>query len=496
MNTVVIAGGTVVTPDGTGPADVLISDGKIASIAEPGSGAEPGPGAEHIDAGGCYVLPGGVDPHCHLMAQVGLATAAAARGGTTTALSFTNPEPGQGDLDSLLGRREELGRGDAVVDVGLHAMLYDPEHVTVDDLVAARRAGAAAVKVFLAYPELGIMCSTRGLHRLMSAARQAGLLVQVHCENGPLIEELVAGAVRSGQRGEPVFASTRPPEVEEEAVARTLAVASLTGAPCYLVHLSTAGAIEQVRLARRRGQPPVFAEVCLHHLLLDDERYTGPGAGRFLVAPPLRAASHVEALWAAVADGTIDAVGSDHCQTRSAVLDDIAAPGESYSYGIAGIGARLPLLLSEGLRRGLPIERLVQLAAETPARVFGHYPRKGALAPGSDADIVVFDPAGEAVLAGDAFDDGTGASVYTGRRVRGRLRAVLLRGRLIAAEGSLVGQPGHGGYVAATETHGPRTRRRALRSRTCEQLPRSDSCPGDVNADPDLPDLRRSGQAG
>ncbi len=441
-----VAGGTVVAPDGARPADVLLSDGKVAAITEAGSAAAPG-----LDAAGCYVLPGGVDPHCHLMSQVGLATAAAARGGTTTALSFTNPEAGQGDLESLLRRREELGRGDAVIDVGLHAMLYDPARATLADLVAARRAGAAAVKVFLAYPELGIMFSTRRLHRLMSDARRAGLVVQVHCENGPLIEELVDGAVRAGRRGERVFADTRPPEVEEEAVARTLAVASLTGATCYLVHLSTAGALDQVRLARKRGRPRVFAEVCLHHLLLDDARYDGPEGGRFLVAPPLRARDHVEALWEAVADGTVDAIGSDHCQTRSPVLDDIAAPGDSYAYGIAGIGARLPLLLSEGLRRGLPVERLVQLAAQNPARAFGHYPRKGALAPGSDADLVVFDPAGESVLGGGAFDDGTGRSVYAGLTLRGRIRAVLLRGQLIVADGMLADGPGQGRYLATRQ---------------------------------------------
>jgi dihydropyrimidinase len=424
-----VTGGTVVTPDAVRRADVLISDGKVAAIAEAGSG--PG-----LDAAGCYVMPGGVDPHCHLMSQVGLATAAAARGGTTTALSFTNPEPGQGDLESLLRRREELGRGDAAIDVGLHAMLYDPDRATLAELIEARRAGAAAVKVFLAYPELGIMFSTRRLHRLMSDARRAGLVVQVHCENGPLIEELVDGAVRAGRRGEHVFADTRPPEVEEEA------------ATCYLVHLSTAGALDQVRLARGRDRPPVFAEVCPHHLLLDESRHHGPDAGRFLVCPPLRARDHVEALWEAVADGTIDAIGSDHCQTRSPVLDDIAAPGVSYAYGIAGIGARLPLLLSEGLRRGLPLGRLVQLASLNPARAFGHYPRKGALAPGSDADIVVFDPAGETVLGEDAFADGTGRSVYAGLAVRGRVRAVLLRGRLIVSDGVLAPDR-RGRYLAA-----------------------------------------------
>jgi dihydropyrimidinase len=445
VSLVAVTGGTVVTPDGLRRADILIRGGRVAAIGDVGSAAGP-----VLDAAGCYVLPGGVDPHCHLTAQVHLATAAAARGGTTTALSFTNPEPGEGDLENLLRRREQLSHGDAVIDVGLHAMLYDPERATLADLVAARRAGAAAVKVFLAYPEIGIMSSTRRLYELMSDARRAGLVVCVHCENGPLIEALMAGALRAGRRGAQVFADTRPPEVEEEAVARTLAVAALTGATCYLVHLSTAGALEQVRLARRRGRPRVFAEACLHHLLLDKTRYAGPDAARFLVAPPLRAPEHVEALWEAVADGTIDTIGSDHCQVRSQVRDDIASAGEILAYGIAGVGARLPLLLSEGLRRGLPLERLVQLASRNPARAFGHYPRKGALAPASDADLVVFDPGAEVVLDDTAFADGTGRSVYAGMRVHGRLRAVVLRGRLIASDGEL-GPGRYGRFLAAHE---------------------------------------------
>jgi dihydropyrimidinase len=463
VNVTAVVGGTVVTPDGPRRADVLISGGRVAGLTEAGpaeaGGAEAGAGdSQQIDAAGCYVLPGGVDPHCHLMAQVRLATAAAALGGTTTALSFTNPDPGQGDLDCLLSRRSEITGGGAVVDVGLHAMLYDPEHAGPADLAAARRAGAAAIKVFLAYPELGIMCTPRRLFELMADARQAGLLVQVHCESGPLIEALVARAVRadaaragSGDRGARLFCDTRPPEVEEEAVASALAAASLADAPCYLVHLSSAGAIDQVRLARKRHRPPVFAEVCLHHLLLDDQRYAGADAGRYLVAPPLRAAGHADALWEAVADGTVDAVGSDHCQTRSAVTGALAVPGETCSYGIAGIGARLPLLLSEGLARGIPILRLIRLLSENPARIFGHYPRKGAIAPGSDADIVVFDPAGETVVGADDFQDGTGPSVYAGQPRRGSIRAVLLRGELIAAHGSLAQRRHRGRYLPAVQ---------------------------------------------
>ena len=149
------------------------------------------PGGQRLDASGCYVLPGGVDPHCHLMPGVHAATSAAARGGTTTVLSFTGPAAGERDLDALLRNRGELERGGAVTDIGLHAAIYDPEHISHDDLAAVKRAGAAAIKIFLAYPELGIMCSTRRLYELMSAARELGLLVQVHCENAPLIEALV-----------------------------------------------------------------------------------------------------------------------------------------------------------------------------------------------------------------------------------------------------------------------------------------------------------------
>jgi dihydropyrimidinase len=449
-----VTGGTVITPGGPTRADVLIDGGTIAAIGDEGgtiaaNGDHGGPGGRRLDASGCYVLPGGVDPHCHLMPGVHPATAAAARGGTTTVLSFTGPAAGERDLDALLRNRGVLERGGAVTDIGLHAAIYDPEHIGYGDLAAVKRAGAAAIKIFLAYPELGIMCSTRRLYELMSAAREAGLLVQVHCENAPLIDVLVDEAVAAGARGARVFADTRPRQVEEEAVARTLEVASLAGAACYLVHLSSAGSVEQVRLARRRGQPGVFAEVCTHHLLLDDTRYAGADAERYLVCPPLRDRSDVEALWEGLADGTIDTVGSDHCQVKSATSGTLADDGQHYSYGLAGAGPRLPLLLSAAAARGLPIERVARLAAENPARAFGHYPAKGVLAAGSDADIVIFDPDGGAVLPGDGFGDGTGDSVYTGLATRGRIRAVLLRGELIVSDDVLVDGQRHGRYLPA-----------------------------------------------
>jgi dihydropyrimidinase len=443
--TVAVTGGTVVTPAGTLRADVVVGDGTIVALAEPG--AAP-PHGERLDATGCLVLPGGVDPHCHIMADVDAATRAAALGGTTTILSFTNPEPGEAAVPCLLRRRAELAAARPAVDVGLHAMLYLPDQVTPADLRALRDAGASGVKVFLAYPELGIMWSTRGLFELMTLAARQRQVVQVHCEEGQVIEGLVAAAVAAGRTGAGVFAETRPPGTEAASVALALATAGITGATCYLPHLSCSEALDQVRLARRRGSPALHAEVCLHHLLLDDRYYERDDAERYLVCPPLRPPGHREALWRGIADGTLDAVGSDHSQERSRTIGEFAPDGRGYSYGIAGVGARLPMLLSRGLARGLPIERLAEVAAANPARAFGHYPRKGAIAPGSDADLLIWNPDAETTIAAGTFDDGTGDSVYTGERLSGQVRDVLLRGRAVVRQGRYVGEGAGGTYLS------------------------------------------------
>src|SRR4029077_17587534 len=218
-----VTGGTVITPGGPARADLLIDGGTIAAIGDEGGTIAAnedhgGPGGQRLDASGCYVLPGGVDPHCHLMPGVHPATAAAARGGTTTVLSFTRPAAGESDLAALLRNRAELERDGAVTDVGLHAAIYDPEHVGYDELSVMNRAGAAAIKIFLAYPELGIMCSTRRLYELMRAARGLGLLVQDHCENATLHAALHEEALRAetrsaraggGADGEPVHPGAR-----------------------------------------------------------------------------------------------------------------------------------------------------------------------------------------------------------------------------------------------------------------------------------------------
>lgn len=429
-----VSGGTVVLPEGTRRADLLLVGGRVGEVRQPGSGEGS---SQVLDASGCVVLPGGVDPHSHIMSDVESATRAALLGGTTTVLTFSNPERDEGALECILRRREELAVAGLFTDVGLHAMLYVPDTFSHDELEALRELGAAGLKVFLAYSELGIMWSTGGLFRLMQSVARSPQPVQVHCEEGEVIDALVEDAVASGRTGPGVFADTRPAGSESSAVARVLALSQVTGAHCYLTHLSCAGSLDEVRIARSRRRRSFEAEVCLHHLVFDEGAHEREDAERFLVAPPLRSRADVEALWGGLADGTVQIVASDHAQMKSTTLGEIDPSGTGFGYGIAGLGPRLPLLLSLGAERGLSLDRLVSLGATNAARAFGLAPRKGVIAPGADADLVVYDPSGEMVLATDTFDDGTGDSIYSGMAVKGAIRDVFLRGRHVVHDGQL-----------------------------------------------------------
>jgi dihydropyrimidinase len=409
--TLTIAGGRVVTPEGLHEADVVVEDGRIAAVSSPGTAM-----GQTIEASGCLVLPGGVDPHTHLLADIVAGTAAALRGGTTTALSFTAPRPSEPAAEALARAQDELIPL-AAIDVRLHPSIWEPGRLSPEVLAELAELGARSIKLFLAYPELGLMASDRVLYETLRDGHRLGLLVQVHCENGGAIAARVDEFLAAGRKDLRAFVETRPPGVEEEAVGRSLALAALAGAPIYLVHLSTAGSLDLVRAARRRGQT-VFAEACTHHLLFDSDVYLGPDANRFLTVPPLRAREHVEALWEAVADGTLDAIGSDHAQEP--YRPDVP-PGDfrSLTYGLAGVEERLPFVLAEGTRRQISLERLVELLCTGPARVFGLGPQKGAIEAGMDADLVVWDPEGES----------TGESgPYSGSTVRGEIGLVLQRG--------------------------------------------------------------------
>jgi dihydropyrimidinase len=436
----IIRGGLVVTPGGVRRADLVVAGERVARL-DPRNRQD----GETFDAEGCYVLPGGVDPHTHILADVASATRSAAFGGTTTALTFSNPKPGESNVAAVRRGRSQV-EGHSAIDVALHAMIGDPDRLTTDDLERIRRLGVRGVKLFLAYPELGLMASDGCLYDVLREAARLGLLVQVHCENGSVIQALIDGYLARGKRQTPYFAHSRPPEVEVEAVARTLAIAGLARAAVYIVHMSTAGGVQLVRAARAKGQA-AYAEVCLHHLLLDAGRYRGKVAERFLVAPPLRPHEHLEALWSAVVKGTVETIGSDHAQSRYQPQPENSGDFTSIPYGLAGIELRLPLLLSEGLRRGIPIQRLAELAATRPAQLFGLFPRKGAISPGADADLVVWDPRPEWRVKASALHDGLGDSPYGGMTVHGAIRFVFLRGRLLIANGEFVGSDSAGRYL-------------------------------------------------
>jgi dihydropyrimidinase len=404
-----IAGGSAVTPDGVREVDIVVEDGRIAAL-------EPWAGGGELDARGCLVLPGGVDPHVHPFPDPVSTATAAVRGGTTTLLAFTAPRPGEPPGEALRRAREESAS--APVEIAFHATIREPDALDRAALEEVAAAGARGVKLYLAYPELGMLASDRTLFETLRDAKPLDLLVLVHCESSGAIDALVAEAVAEGRAGAGAFADTRPPAVEEEGVARTLVYARLAGAPVYLVHVTAARSLELVREARARGQA-VRVEACTHHLLLDAGRYDRADGDRFAVVPPLRDRAHVESLWHGLADGTLDAVGSDHAQAPYRPPFE-TKDVRSLPYGFQGVGKRVPLVLSEGLRRGVAPERLADLLAGAPARIFGLGPRKGRIAVGADADLLVWDPRQTWTVTDD--------SPFSGLAVTGAVRDVLVAG--------------------------------------------------------------------
>jgi dihydropyrimidinase len=430
-------------------ADVVVAGGRIVAV-RPGSSVRAAPAV--LDARGCYVLPGGVDPHSHLMADVAAASRAALHGGTTTALSFTNPEPGESLADAVRRTRDELVP-QAEIDIAIHASVWEPERVTPADIDQVAALGATGIKLFLAFPELGMMASDRVLYETLRACSASGLVTLVHCENGGVIAARIAELLEHGHVETSWFSVARPAATESEAVARTLALARLADAPVYLVHQSCRGSLAALCRARSRGQR-AWGEACTHHLLFTEERYRDADAERFLVVPPLRSASDRDALWAAISRGDIETIGSDHAQGRSHPVDHSPRNFTEQPYGIPGVELRLPLVLSEGLRRGVPIELLVDCLSTRPARIFGLYPQKGAIAPGADADLVVWDPAESWTVRPEDLHDGVPDSPYVGLTVQGRVRSVLRAGEVVVDRGERVAPGPPGRFVASQRDPG------------------------------------------
>ena len=453
---VLLDGGTIVDVDGPRVANVRIDDGgRVAAVAPDlrASSMEP-----VVDCRGCLVVPGGVDVHTHLHLPVGqvrvsddfdTGTRAAAIGGTTTIIDYVTAYRGQNPMDALATWQQWAEP--ACVDYGLHMTFTErvPERVVADCV----DAGVTSFKLYMAYPELLMVDDDVILETLLVAKRHGGL-VTLHCENGGAIEALRRRALTEGRTGVIEHARTRPAVLEGEAVTRACALAERAETAIYLVHLSSAPALAAVREARARGVD-VRAETCPQYLYLDTGRLEGPDGESYVCTPPLRDPWHVEELWHGLTDGGIDTVATDHCPFTVAdrragtparatgFADFTEIPG-----GLPGIETRLGLVW-EGVQAGrITVEDWVRLCAESPARLFGLWPRKGNLRVGADGDVVVWDPARAQSLAAAALHMAVDHSPYETVTVTGWPKYVLSRGRMIATNGSFVGEPAAGRFLS------------------------------------------------
>jgi dihydropyrimidinase len=457
---ILISGGTVVTSTGTVDADVLVDGEKIVGLFERGGEipARVSRSADRvIDASGRYVLPGGIDAHTHMEMPFGgthsvdtfeTGTRAAAWGGTTTIIDFAVQAKGT-SLLSTLDKWHAKADGNCVVDYGFHMIVSDVNDSTLKEMEACIANGVNSFKMFMAYP--GVFYATDGEILLaMQQAQRTGGLVMMHAENGIAIDQLVAQALADGRTAPVEHGLTRPPELEGEATSRAIALAKVTGAPLYIVHLSASQALAAVAAARDTGQN-VFAETCPQYLYLSIDDLAKPDfeGSKYVASPPLRPKEHQASLWQGLRTNDLSVVSTDHCpfcfkDQKELGRDDFS----KIPNGIPGVEHRMDLL-HQGVAAGeLSLSRWVEVASTTPARMFGLYPRKGAILPGSDADIVVYDPTATQVLSVETHHMNVDYSAYEGMRITGRVETVLSRGSLVIDNGSYVGSTGYGAFLS------------------------------------------------
>jgi dihydropyrimidinase len=436
---------------------VAISGGRISEVGEAVAAADRN--TPSLDATGLLVLPGCVDVHTHTRLpsddepdRFFADSVAAAFGGTTTFLAFNNPgtgisEEGSGSL--IAGMREFRARtaGESAVDFGLSAVISGQQHDPVSELPELIAAGVPTAKAFMVY---AFRLTDERLFAALRAMGRHGGMLQVHCENATIIDALVADAVERGDVGCRHHSLTRPTYAEAEATHRAIALATAASAPVYIVHLSCADALAEVAAAKARGWP-VYAETCPHYLTLTDARYDEADEQEVIksvISPPLRSESDRGSLWLGLRAGGLDVVSTDHVPDRLALEKRCPAPPfPQISNGAPGIETLLSVVHGEGVAGGqIGIERMVDLLATTPARLFG-LGSKGAIEVGRDADLVLFDPHAKRTIRQSELHHTSDFTPYEGREVRGAVRSVLLRGQPVIRDGALVGGRGAGRFI-------------------------------------------------
>ncbi|HLY60963.1 MAG TPA: dihydropyrimidinase [Terriglobia bacterium] len=449
-----IKNGIVVTATDTYPSDIAIADGKISTIGQ----ALPAESAAQVfDAQGNYVFPGGLDVHTHLDMPFGgtksaddfeTGTKAAAFGGTTTLIDFAIQYKGQ-TLRTALDTWWKKAEGKAVIDYGFHCIVTDLPDARLEEMKSLVDEGITSFKLFMAYP--GVFMIEDGLiFKAMLKAADTGSLICMHAENGSAIDVIVQRALAEGKTAPKYHALTRPTTAEAEATGRAIALAEMAGAPVYIVHLSCNDALEKVREARDRGLP-TYAETCPQYLYLSIENFDVPGfeGAKYVFTPPLREKWHQEKLWAGLAADHLQVVSTDHCpfcykeQKELGIGDFTKIPN-----GGPGIEHRMSLVFTGGVqKKRFSVNRFVEMVSTTPAKLFGLYPRKGTIAVGSDADLVIFDPNAEHVISAKTHHMRVDYSMFEGIRVKGMPRQVFSRGQLLIDNDKFVGRAGHGEFL-------------------------------------------------
>ncbi len=434
-----VRGGTIVTGQGRRRADLGVRDGSIVAIDA------VGPAAESIDADGLLVLPGAVDEHVHPIYRDGPGTTSivAAHGGVTTTMGFAYARDGESLLTEVQALRRRCEE-ESLLDFTVHAAMFDAP-AQIGEMAAVAETGVRSFKVFLAYAAQGWMSDDASLARAMRSARDLGGLLMVHCENGPAIDLLEADARAGRIAGDPVdvLLATRPDVLEAEAVARTLALAEAFDAPVLIVHVTSRRALAAVRAARARGQAFV-AETCPQYLALTADELRTRGA-LAKIGPFLRTDDDVDALWEGLADGALQTVGSDHVTKKEAA--DAVVPLLDAGFGAPSIETMLPILFDGATRGRITLERMVQVVCEHPARAFGLYPRKGAIAIGADADLVLWDAGARRTLGMAVEHTTAGYSLYEGREVAGVPRRTIVGGTTVVLDGRLVDDRRRGRFL-------------------------------------------------
>ncbi len=449
-----IRNGMIVTATDTYAGDVGIHNGKITAT---GAGLPAENAGRVIEARGRYVMPGGIDVHTHLDMPFGgttssddfeTGTVAAAFGGTTTLIDFAIQYKGQ-TLRHAFDTWMKKADGKATIDYAFHCIITDISGAQLQEMKSLVGEGVPTFKLFMAYPGV-FMLDDASIFKAMGSAADSGGMICMHAENGGAIDVIVQRALAEGKRAPKYHALTRPTTAEAEATSRAIALAEMAGAPVYIVHLSCNEALEKVREARDRGLR-AYAETCPQYLYLSLDDMNGPGfdGAKYVFTPPLREKWHQEKLWQGLAKDDLQVVSTDHCpfcfkEQKEMGKDDFT----KIPNGGPGIEHRLSLVFNGGVHgKRFSLNRFVQLVSTAPAKLFGLYPRKGTVAAGSDADLVIFDPDEEQTISAKTHHMRVDYSMFEGTRVKGVPKVVLSRGRVVVENGKFMGKPGSGEFL-------------------------------------------------